>query len=260
MKNQLPKISIVTPSYNQVHFIEQTIQSVLSQKYPNLEFLVIDGGSKDGTVDILRKYETFLTWVSEPDSGQSNAINKGFKQVTGEIVAFLNSDDMYEPGALSLVGNYFATHPKAMWLTGKCVYIDETGEEIRDIIRMYKNFWLWRGNYYVLQVLNYISQPATFWRREALQQIGDFDESLQYTMDYDYWLRLGKHYPLHVFDQNLARFRIHCASKSGKAFVEQFEEELRVAARYSSSPLLLWLHRLHRDVTVLFYTLLRYFE
>lgn len=259
MKNQLPKISIVTPSYNQAHFIEQTIQSVLNQDYPNLEFLVIDGGSKDGTVETLKKYETFLTWVSEPDSGQSNAINKGFKLVTGEIVAFLNSDDLYEPGVLHLVGNYFATHPEAMWLTGKCVNVDETGKEIRSIIRKYKNFWLHWRNYHVLQVLNYISQPATFWRREALQKIGDLDESLHYAMDYDYWLRLGKYYPLHVFDGNLACFRIHRASKSGSAFLQQFEEELRVAARYSPRSLL-WLHRLHCDITVLIYTLLRHFE
>ncbi|MCD4672777.1 MAG: glycosyltransferase, partial [Anaerolineaceae bacterium] len=161
----LPRISIITPSFNQADFIETTILSVLGQEYPHLEYIVVDGGSTDGTLDILRKYETQLTWSSEEDRGQAHAINKGLARAGGEVVAFLNSDDVYAPGALLATGEYFAAHPGAWWLTGKCAIVDDQGCEIRKLITAYKHFWLQFRSYGVLQIMNYISQPATFWRR-----------------------------------------------------------------------------------------------
>jgi glycosyltransferase involved in cell wall biosynthesis len=116
----LPKISIITPSYNQVNFIQHTIDSVLGQEYPNLEYIIIDGGSTDGTVEIIKGYLGRLQWISERDNAQSDAINKGLRISTGEVVAFLNSDDIYEPGALEKVGQFFAKHREAKWVTGKC--------------------------------------------------------------------------------------------------------------------------------------------
>jgi len=252
MKQKLPKISVITPSYNQARFIEQTIQSVIDQNYPDLEFLVIDGGSNDGTLEILKKYKSLLTWVSEPDFGQSHAINKGFKKATGDVVTFLNSDDLYEPETLHSVGHYFAAHPEAMWLSGKCINIDENGKEIRQRIRLYKNFWLRLNNFSILKILNYISQPSTFWRRSALNKIGYLNDQLYYTMDYDYWLRLGQHYPLHVLYKDLSRFRIHSSSKSGTTTFRQFDEELKVVQQYYTG-FPVFLHRLHRAFVIKMY-------
>ena len=240
----LPRISIITPSYNQVDFIETTILSVLEQEYPDLEYIVMDGGSTDGTLDILRKYEDRLQWVSEPDRGQAHAINKGLARASGEVTAFLNSDDVYAPGALRAVGAYFADHAEAQWLTGKCSIIDEKGQEMRKAITAYKHFWLGFRSYDVLQVVNYISQPATFWRRGLLQEIGSLNEDLRYTMDYEYWLRIGQRYRPHVLRHRLAGFRLYTASKSGGGYEDQFAEELAVCRRFSS-PLVVQLHRLH---------------
>ena len=245
----LPRISIITPSYNQVDFIETTLLSVLEQEYPDLEYIVMDGGSTDGTLDILRKYEDRLQWVSETDRGQAHAINKGLACASGEVTAFLNSDDVYTPGALLSVGRYFVEHPEAQWLTGKCNIIDESGHEMRKSITAYKNFWLGFRSYGVLQVLNYISQPATFWRRGLLAQVGSLNEDLRFTMDYEYWLRIGKQHRLHVLRQGLAGFRLYAASKSGGGYEEQFAEELAVCRRFAS-PVTVQLHRLHNALIV----------
>lgn len=249
----LPRISVITPSYNQVAFIEQTILSVLSQDYPNLEYLIIDGGSTDGTLEVLQRYDDHIIWISEKDNGQTNAINKGLRMASGEILTYLNTDDLYEPGALLAVGAYFAGHPEAAWVSGQCHNIDERGRIIRRGVSLYKNFWLRLGNYTVLQVLNFIAQPATFWRRCVVERVGYLDETLQYTMDYEYWLRISQHFRIHPLNRALARFRIHAASKSGRTSFAQFDEELMVAQRYCNGlPLLL--HRLHRLILVQIYT------
>lgn len=253
-KKQLPKISIITPSYNQAIFIEQTIQSVLDQQYPLLEYWVIDGSSTDGTLQILKKYEKYLSWTSEPDKGQADAINKGLSRASGEVVAFLNSDDLYNPGSLQVAGEYFASHLDAQWLSGRCINIDSQGKPIRFMIRQYKNFWLRINSYKMLFVLNYISQPSTFWRRRLLDEVGYLNTSLYYTMDYEYWLRIGKHYQLHVLNKDLARFRIHSGSKSGATAHRQFDEELQVAMSYNKNQFLTGLHRIHLYLTVAIYT------
>lgn len=252
----LPRITVITPSLNQGEFIEQTIESVLSQDYADLEYIVMDGGSTDGTLDVLRRYEGQLSWVSEPDRGQSHAINKGLQRASGEVVAYLNSDDLYEPGALLKVGQFFLQHPEAAWLSGRCRIINQNGQEVRKWMTLIKNFWLRIGSYRVLQVLDYISQPATFWRREVMQKIGSFDEELQYAMDYDYSLRVGRHFRLWVLNDCLSSFRVHSVSKGGTSFTAQFDEDLETARRYVSSPILIGLHRLSNWIVVLLYGLL----
>ena len=231
----LPKLSIITPSFNQASFIDRTIRSVLDQNYPSLEYIVVDGGSQDGTIDILKKYERRLKWISEKDEGQADAINKGILMATGDIIAYLNSDDVYEPGALQRVAEYFAAHPEAMWLTGKCRIIDEYDREIRGMITAYKNFLLRHYSYEMLLVTNPISQPATFWRRGLVREFGLFDINEHLVMDYEYWLRIGRRYSPGILNGYLARFRVHGRAKTVSTNFSNFKQELAVAKKYSGS-------------------------
>lgn len=258
---KLPKISVITPTYNQAAFIERTITSVLNQNYPNLEYIIVDGQSTDDTDKIVRKYQKALTYISEPDGGQSEAINKGLRKATGDIVTFLNSDDTYEPGALRTVATYFSEHPGTQWLYGKCRIIDEHDHEVRRPITSYKNMLLKNYSYNKLLAENYISQPATFWRREVHAEVGYFDEENHWCMDYDFWLRLGQHYPAAVIPVYLANFRYHYDSKSGQVNNKQFQTELEVARRYKGKkewPLLL--HQLNYLKIVGVYKLLYLFR
>jgi GT2 family glycosyltransferase len=239
-----PRISIITPSYNQGPFIERTIKSVLSQEYPNLEYIVMDGGSTDETLDILLKYEKQLKWISQKDNGQADAINRGIKLSTGNIIGYLNSDDLYEPGTLDIVARHFLDHPETMWLTGKCRIIDEWDREIRPAITAYKNFLLRHYSYSLLLVTNPISQPATFWRRDAMNECGLFDEYEHLVMDYGYWLKVGKKYPLSVLDRYLAAFRVYATSKTSSSFLTTFKRERHLAKSYSPSSTLNMLHYL----------------
>lgn len=251
----LPKITIITPSYNQGKYINQTIRSVLDQGYPNLEYIVVDGASTDGTIDILRKYDHKLIWISEPDRGQSHAINKGLLQATGDIFGYLNSDDLLLPGSLEKVGRYFATHPNAYWLTGRCRTVNENGKEIRKAITAYKNFWLRFASFRVLTILNYISQPATFWRKEVIQTIGVFDEKWHYVLDYDYWLRIGRFYKLWALEAQIAEFRLHAMSKSGSTAHLQFAEELLAIKKNTAPTANIHLHAWHNKLITAIYRL-----
>ena len=242
MMNVPPRITIVTPSYNQGPFIERTIRSVLDQGYPNLEYIVVDGGSQDGTIDILRRYENNLKWSSEKDAGQADAINKGIRMSTGDIIAYLNSDDVLEPGALQRVAEYFAAHPETMWLTGKCRIIDEHDREIRGMITAYKNFLLRHFSYEMLLVTNPISQPSTFWRSELVREFGLFDVNEHLVMDYEYWLRIGRRYGPGILDDYLARFRVHGGAKTVSTNFSNFKQELAVAKKYSGSRIVRMLH------------------
>jgi glycosyltransferase involved in cell wall biosynthesis len=253
---RLPTITVVTPSFNQRRYIEQTIASILAQGYPGLELLVMDGGSTDGTVELLEQHADWLTYVSEPDRGQSHALNKGMARATGEVLAFLNSDDVYQPGALRAVGEHFARNPDSVWLTGRCRTIDAEGREIRRPITAYKNAWLRLGSYRALQVVNFVSQPATFWRRRLWEEVGPFDESLAYAMDYDYWLRAGKRFRLDVTPRYLAAFRVHPTSKAGASASAQFDAATAIAARHVDSKALLAAHRAHDALSVAAYRVL----
>lgn len=258
---------IVTPSYNQAQFLKETIDSVLSQKGNfSTNYIVMDGGSSDGSVEILRSYGEKLEWVSEKDAGQSDALNKGirhfeknmFNTTDDCIFAYLNSDDYYLPTALAQVEQAFALNPDKEWLVGDARIVNTIGMEIQQPVRWYKSFWRKLYSTSLLHVLNPIPQPAVFIRAQALRKTGLFDQSLQYVMDYDYWQRLQAQFgnPF-VLNKALAAFRIHGDSKGGTAFEKQFTQELAVAKKYSQSSVLLLLHKLHNELILAVYRLIK---
>ena len=225
-----PAISIVTPSFNQDLFIEETIRSVLLQGYPNLEYIVIDGGSPDGTLNIIKKYEKWLSyWVSEPDSGQSEAINKGWTAAGGEILAWLNSDDTYTADALFAVAEIFAKNPQVDMLYGDCRMIDETGRLIKmapatkfDLKKLVCNQWI-------------IPQQSTFIRRSVFDRIGKLDENLHLIMDWEYWLRIAlANFRVDYFSILLSNFRRYENAKTSLLTEHSGEEKIEVLNRIFS--------------------------
>lgn len=180
-----PRVSIVTPSYNQARFLEETIRSVLLQGYPNLEYIIMDGGSTDGSVEIIRKYEPWLAyWVSEKDGGQADAIDKGWRMATGDVVAWLNSDDTYVPGAVGKAMALLAAHPSASVIAGSTAFVGEDGVPIRVITPSV-------FDPHVHLILPPYAQPGVFCRRSAVEATGFLDTTLHYVMDHDLWYRLG---------------------------------------------------------------------
>lgn len=206
-----PLVSIITPSFNQAAYIQATIDSVLTQDYPALEYLILDGGSTDGTVEILQRVrDPRLKWASERDRGQSDAINKGLKQVTGEFIAYLNSDDLLLPGAVKATMDAFQQHPSSSLIFGDCIHIDRQGAQIgRE---------LYSAPFDIEQVLRgrvFIPQQTMFWRRQVTDRIGLFDESLHYLMDVDYWLRAAAAgFELRYAPGVRAGYRLHDDSKT----------------------------------------------
>lgn len=228
------------PTYNQASFIASAIDSVLGQPdTSDIRLTVLDGLSRDGTTDLLQRIDdTRLNWTSEKDNGQTDAINKGMRQATGDIVAWLNSDDLYRPGALATVAEAFDRHPEARWLVGDCDIIDEGGRTIREAVTLYKRRRLQRYSYRGLLRENFISQMSVFWRRGFGESLaypnGDLlDESLYYAMDYDLWLRMGRACDPLILDRTLAAFRVHGGSKTHLDHGAQFREQYAVAKRYA---------------------------
>ena len=188
-----PRISVITPSYNQAQYLEQTIESVLSQDYPNLEYIVIDGGSADGSAEIIRRYGPRLAyWVSELDKGQTDAINKGLRRATGEILAYLNSDDYYLPGALQAVAEHFRSEPQCDLVHGRCRFVDQAGTKIGEQFGNIETFCEILDLWGVWWQRRQFVQPEVFWTRRVTEKIGPLRDDLHYVMDYNYWMRILK--------------------------------------------------------------------
>jgi hypothetical protein len=205
-----PRFTVVTPSYNQAEFLEETIRSVLFQGYPNLEYFVVDGGSADGSVEIIRRYKPWLArWVSQPDGGQAEAIRKGFGWAAGELLAWLNSDDIYAPGALATAARAFADRPEAVLIYGDANVIgrDSSLEGPAHYVRPFDRA-------YLLAESNLIAQPSAFFRRAAYAAAGGLDVSLHYVMDWDLWLRLEEQGPVHHLPEVLSSMRDHPTAKT----------------------------------------------
>lgn len=243
------KISVITPNFNGERFLEESLKSVQSQSRPGVEIehIVIDGGSRDGSLAILDRYRAGLSHlVSERDEGPASAINKGFRLASGDLVTWLNADDRYRPGALERVARVMRDHPRRALCFGHCPIINEEGMEIRRGITRFKELFFPFSSRFMIQSINYISQPAMLFRRSALSQAGAFlREDLTAAWDYELILRLWRcGGAVHVPGGPLADFRWHPASISGQGFVRQFREELEVAladaGRYSPQA---FLHR-----------------
>jgi len=233
-----PLVSIVTPSYNQVQYIEETIQSVLNQDYPAVEYIIIDGGSTDGSVEIIQRHarqnipeltnlngKRVSAWVSEPDQGQTDAINKGFTSAHGEILAWLNSDDTYLPGAISEAVAYLQAHPEAGMVYGDANLVDEVGNVIGKFPARQTDYRRLRHGYV------HIPQQTAFFRANLWRRVGPLDPTFYFAMDYDLWVRLARLAPLHYNPRLWANFRLHGAGKSIVSDDRCWPEMMRVHYR-----------------------------
>ncbi|MCL7452195.1 MAG: glycosyltransferase [Anaerolineae bacterium] len=228
-----PKVSVVTPSYNQAKYLEETIVSVLDQSYPGLEYVIMDGGSADGSVDIIRKYADRLSyWVSEPDAGQADAINKGIACTTGDIVAYLNSDDVYLPDAVASAVATFQADSELSIVHGDALLVDSTGKVIGrrrghecDFLESF------------LDLTNPIVQPSTFVRRKALEEVDGLDTSFHMLMDYDLWARIAlRGMKIRHIRVELSLFRVHDESKTRSKVVAFAEERRKLVEKCLADP------------------------
>lgn len=242
--NTTPKISIVTPSFNQAAFIEEALWSVKRQDYPNVEHIVMDGASTDGSVEILRRYSAqpgweHLQWTSEPDRGQTHAINKGFARATGDILAYLCSDDVYAPRAFNFVSEFFSRNPEVELIYGECWFLDEAGAVVRR--KRPESF-----SRTLLLRKNCIWQPTVFFRRKVWEAIGPFNEKLNFAMDYEYWLRVASMARIQSVNRHLACYRWQQDSKTVSRERDQLIEAYAVARQFGGGGLVSWyLHHLY---------------
>lgn len=223
------KISVVTPSFNQGKYLEKTILSIVSQDYPNLEYVIIDGGSTDNSVEIIKKYKNKLAyWISEPDRGQSHAINKGFKHTSGEIMTWLNSDDILMPGSLNFIANIFNQLSHIQWISGIPTVIDSRGYVVHLGYKPTYLRSLIKAGFYHDAGLNFIMQEGTFWRRSLWNRVGGNLNNLDQAIDYYLWKRFAKHAELLPVYTSLAAFRFNPGRKTKKKDIYYKEIGLRV--------------------------------
>ena len=231
------RVSIISPSYNQARFLEATMRSVLEQDYPDVEYIVVDGGSTDGSRELIQKYASRLAWwVSEPDRGQTDAINKGFGRATGQILAWINSDDTYLPGAISEAVAYLQDHPEVGMVYGDANLIDENDAVLGPFPARQTDYAR------LLQGSVHIPQQASFFRAELWRQVGPLDPSFYFAMDYDLWVRLAKISRLAYTPRLWANFRLHGQAKTAAGDDRCYPEMLKVYRREGGRPFSrLWL-------------------
>lgn len=243
-----PKISIVIPSFNKVKYIAGTLDSIFEQKYPNFEVIVQDGRSTDGTLEIIKKYAKKykeLKWESKKDKGQLDAINKGLKKTKGDIITFINADDLYRKNAFVEVAKVFNNNPEAIWFAGRGSVIDCKGREIAKSVVWYKNFLLSLNSRFYLLITNYLMQPSVFFTKKAYKKYGPLTGNKNFVTEYDFWLKLSDIQMPIVVDKYLSKFRIEKSTKTKKMSGNLLNEDRKVVAKYTKNPLILFLHDLN---------------
>lgn len=241
---ETPLVSIVTPSFNQAAYLEAAMRSVLEQNYPKLEYILVDGGSTDGSVEIIEKYASKLAfWVSEPDRGQTEAINKGFTRATGKYLAWLNADDRLNSNAVAEAVDFLEVHSDVGMVYGSADYIDAQGRVVGHFPAAQTDYRALRRGYV------HIPQQGAFWRRDLWQQVGPLDPGFTFAMDYDLWIRLAKISKLQYLPRPWAQFRLHTESKTLQNDQRAWDEMLKVHFReggswFSIIGLKYWLRRL----------------
>ena len=221
-----PRISIVTPCYNKAEYVEDTMLSVLRQGYPNLEYIVVDGGSTDGSLDIIKKYaEELAWWVSEPDDGMYHALQKGLNESSGEIMGWINADDLLHRRSLFTLGEIFYKFPDVEWIQGYPTFIDEMGRIVRTAQRLQK----WSRFDYYLGNFRWIQQESTFWRRSLWEKAGGYiDTNLSVAGDLELWARFFRHAPLYVTEAVLGAFRMCQEGQLSQTHMETYLKEAAV--------------------------------
>ena len=228
--NGYPVVSIITPSFNQAQYLEQTIRSILEQDYPAIEYWIMDGGSTDGSLEVIERHSDQLAgWSSEPDDGQTDAINKGFARASGDIFAYLNSDDLYQPGAIKEAVDYLVKNPEVGMVYGDANYVDETGKVIGRFQAAQTDYKRLRRGYV------HIPQQAAFFRGDLWREVGPLDPSFQFAMDYDLWVRIAAVAPIQYVQRTWAAFRLHDKAKTRAAIELCWPEMIRVHRRLGGS-------------------------
>jgi glycosyltransferase involved in cell wall biosynthesis len=248
-----PKISIVVPSYNKAKFIELTLKSIFTQNYENLEVIIQDGGSTDGSVQIIKRFAKKypIIWESKKDKGQLDAVNKGMRKATGEILTFINADDCYKPGALSAVSKAFTSSPNSLWFAGKGIVVNEKGKEIAKAVTWYKNLLLSLNSKFFLLVTNYLIQPSIFFTKTAYKKYGPFTGTSDFITEYNFWLKLGHVSMPTVINKDISKFRIEPNTKTKRMFKGLLFEDMKIVKKYTKNPIILILHELNNMGRVL---------
>lgn len=264
LSEAMPRISVITPSYNQARYLQQTIDSVLSQNYSNLEYLILDGGSTDHSVDIIKEYQDRLAyWRSCPDDGQAAAIVEGMEKSTGDILCWLNSDDVFLPGSLLKVANWFTANSQSSAIAGGAYRIDSNGDPFPIIPRACTLGARGTTERLIYYGQDGIWQPATFWRREAYFACGGVDVKIHYAMDRDFFIRLSQIGEIDHFPEMLAVFREHEAAKTTKLRDKSIKENKELETRYKPfnnyfySQMMYWRYRFPAYLSKLFIMYLR---
>jgi hypothetical protein len=227
-----PAVSIVTPSLNQAAFLEEAVASVRAQGYARLEHIVVDGGSRDGTREVLAGLGGTVRWIAEPDAGQAAAVNKGVRMSAGDILGWLNADDLYEPQAVSAAVAFLQAHPEVALVYGDAVFVDAGGRELGPCgaVRPFTYPEL-------VHVGDFVAQPAAFFRRSAFEAVGGLDESLHWAMDYDLWLKLARRFPVVYLPERLARYRWTGENKTARGGYARLRELEKVGRRHGAGGL-----------------------